>query len=226
MIRLIMKRKIIAVLAVLVALGAAATDRFYIEDFTIAPGETQTVSIMLDNEASYTAFQFNIYMPEGLTVEQEDGDYIFDLTDRKARDHNIASQLQEDGSIRVMSYSLHINAYNGNSGALVTFNVTARDNFEGPATIWLSHILFTTTAGVEMAFNDESCTVTVPSTSLNGDVNDSGTVTISDVTALIDYLLGGDVNPFNSGNADVNGDQTITIRDVTALIDLLLSGSV
>ena len=220
-----MIRKTLAVLAALVALSAAA-DRFYIEDFTIDPGETQTVSIMLDNEAAYTAFQFNIYMPDGLTVEQEDGDYIFDLTDRKARDHNISSQLQEDGSIRVMSYSLRINAYSGNSGALVTFSVTARNDFAGPATIWLSHILFTTTAGVEVVFTDEPCTVTVPSTGLKGDVNDSGTVTISDVTALIDYLLGGEVSPFNSGNADVNGDQTITIRDVTALIDLLLSGSV
>ncbi len=219
-----MKRRLFAVLAVLVALSAAA-DRFYIEDFTIAPGETQTVSIMLDNEASYTAFQFNIYMPEGLTVEQDDGDYIFDLTDRKARDHNIASQLQGDGSIRVMSYSLRINAYSGNSGALVTFNVKACDNFVGPATIWLSHILFTTTAGTEVAFDDEPCSVAVPNTGLKGDVNDSGTVTISDVTALIDYLLGGEVNPFNSGNADVNGDQALTITDMTALIDLLLSGN-
>ena len=59
-----------------------------------------------------------------------------------------------------------------------------------------------------------------------GDLNVDGFVTISDVTALIDYLLGGEVSPFNSGNADVNDDQAITIKDVTALIDLLLSGSV
>lgn len=59
-----------------------------------------------------------------------------------------------------------------------------------------------------------------------GDLNVDGFVTISDVTALIDYLLGGEVSPFNSGNADVNSDQTISIRDVTVLIDLLLSGSV
>ena len=61
------------------------------------------VSIMLDNEMAYTAFQTDIYLPEGLTVEQEDGDYVFDLTSRKGRDHIIASQVQVDGAIRIMS---------------------------------------------------------------------------------------------------------------------------
>jgi len=58
---------------------------------------------------------------------------------------------------------------------------------------------------------------------LLGDVNDDGFVTIADVTALIDYLLGGEVNPFNKFNADVNQTADITIADVTALIDKLLS---
>ena len=38
-----MKKTIILFAAMVVALGAAATDRFYIEDFTISPGETRTV---------------------------------------------------------------------------------------------------------------------------------------------------------------------------------------
>ena len=42
-------------MTVVAVLCAAATDRFYIEDFTIAPGETKTVSILLENEATYTA---------------------------------------------------------------------------------------------------------------------------------------------------------------------------
>ncbi len=58
-----------------------------------------------------------------------------------------------------------------------------------------------------------------------GDVNMDGFVTISDVTALIDYLLGGDESTINVLAANVNGDDGVTIADVTALIDLLLSGS-
>ena len=57
-----------------------------------------------------------------------------------------------------------------------------------------------------------------------GDVNMDGAVSISDVTTLIDYLLGGGIGSFDEDAADVNQDTLISISDVTALIDMLLSG--
>jgi hypothetical protein len=54
---------------------------------------------------------------------------------------------------------------------------------------------------------------------LLGDVNGDGQVNISDVTALIDLLLGGGEAP---AQADVNNDGNVSISDVTALIDMLL----
>jgi alpha-amylase len=59
---------------------------------------------------------------------------------------------------------------------------------------------------------------------LVGDVNGDNEVTIADVTALIDYLLGGSVS-INDEAADVNNDTFITIADVTALIDMLLTNN-
>lgn len=56
----------------------------------------------------------------------------------------------------------------------------------------------------------------------NGDVDGNGRTTISDVTALIDYLLGGEDGPSSLVAADMNNDNRITISDVTCLIDLLL----
>ena len=58
---------------------------------------------------------------------------------------------------------------------------------------------------------------------LLGDVNGDGYVTISDVTTLIDYLLGG--GEINERAADMNQDGNVTISDVTSLIDYLLGGS-
>ena len=58
--------------------------------------------------------------------------------------------------------------------------------------------------------------------SIPGDVNSDGSVNISDVTALIDYLLSGELETFDAVAADVNGDGSINISDVTALIDMLL----
>ena len=57
----------------------------------------------------------------------------------------------------------------------------------------------------------------------HGDVNGDSNVTISDVTALIDLLLGG--GTITNPAADCNGDSNVTISDVTALIDFLLGGT-
>ena len=206
----------------MVVLLATATDRFYIEDFTIAPGKTCTVSIMLDNETAYTAFQTDIYLPAGLSIEQEDGDYIFDLTSRKGRDHNIAAQLQVNGAIRIMSYSPTIKAYSGNSGALVTFNVTASEGFEGPAIIALRNTMFTTTSGTEVVFDDEVSAVTVPVIE-RGDANADGFINITDATELINYLLTDVDAGLDLIAADCDFSGNITIADVTELINYLLT---
>ena len=62
---------------------------------------------------------------------------------------------------------------------------------------------------------------------LRGDVNDSGEVTIADVSALIDALLVQEFDDvpgqFNADNADCNKDGSISIADVSALIDYLLT---
>ena len=57
---------------------------------------------------------------------------------------------------------------------------------------------------------------------IRGDVDGDTSVTISDVTALIDFLLSGAEAP---AAADCDGDTNVSISDVTALIDFLLSGS-
>ena len=64
--------------------------------------------------------------------------------------------------------------------------------------------------------------LTVEGGSMRGDVNGDGKVNITDVTALIDYLLSGAVPP---AAADCNRDGNVNITDVTTLIDYLLSSS-
>ena len=66
---------------------------------------------------------------------------------------------------------------------------------------------------------------TAKNAGLRGDVNGDGSVNISDVTALIDYLLSGNASGINLSGADTNQDNSINISDVTALIDYLLAGN-
>lgn len=63
----------------------------------------------------------------------------------------------------------------------------------------------------------------VMTSSLRGDVNHDGEITIADVNDLIGIVLGGDADEATRNSADVNGDAEITIADVNSLIDLVLS---
>ena len=62
----------------------------------------------------------------------------------------------------------------------------------------------------------------------NGDVNNDGSVTIADVTALVNIILGNaqDTTPEGEDNiADINHDGNVTIADVTALVNIILGNT-
>ena len=90
----------------------------------IRAGETRTVTINLDNEALYTAFQLDLQLPEGLTASN------FAMTDR-AGSHAVDANVLDNGKHRVMCYSPQLETIAGDSGALLTFEVTATENVSG-----------------------------------------------------------------------------------------------
>ena len=62
---------------------------------------------------------------------------------------------------------------------------------------------------------------------LKGDVNRDGSITIADVTALVNIILGkatypADADKYDFEAAHVNADEDITIADVTALVNIIL----
>ena len=60
---------------------------------------------------------------------------------------------------------------------------------------------------------------------LLGDVNHDGFINISDVTLVINYILGKNPTPFYFTEADMNTDNYINMSDVTAIINIILHGS-
>ena len=55
---------------------------------------------------------------------------------------------------------------------------------------------------------------------LKGDVNGDGRVNVSDVTTLVNMILG--ITPMNQERADVDGNGKVNVSDVTALINIIL----
>ena len=206
-------------LVVAATFSVAATDLLFMKDFNIQPGGTALVEILLDNEEQYTAFQTDLYLPEGLTLDLQS----VALTDRKSSDHTVVTSVLVNGAVRVMSYSLQLQPYSGTSGALLTFRVAASEDMSLPATFVLKNTRLTKVSGEKITLANGSCTV---SNLKIGDVNLDGSVSVADVTALIGKVLNGSALTDYMACADVNADGIVNIGDVTALISKVLSGDV
>ncbi len=57
-----------------------------------------------------------------------------------------------------------------------------------------------------------------------GDMNGDGQVNITDVSLLVNHILGMAIESFIESNADINGDGVVSISDVTSLVDYILLG--
>jgi len=60
--------------------------------------------------------------------------------------------------------------------------------------------------------------------SLRGDANGDGEVSVADVMATVNYILGKQARTFDSDNADMNGDGEISITDVMRAVSLIVNG--
>lgn len=154
--------------------NAAGENRFYIEDFSIDPGATVDVSIMLDNDVTdFASFQADMYLPEGLELvrqynEDDDEYYTFSLTTRARSRMAIGSATQADGAVRLMltqTMGSSMQTIKETSGALVTFQLKAADNASGTKYIRLENIIFTTATATQYVLENSQTTVTITGSS-------------------------------------------------------------
>ena len=82
----------------------------------------------------------------------------------------------------------------------------------------LAHAYYEVANAIHIDYNDDNSVV------IKGDVNGDGEVTIADVNAIIDIILGGTVNEDALNGADVNEDGEVTIADINSVIDIILGG--
>lgn len=121
-----------------VSLGTEHNDKAFIPDFKIAVGEARQISLELSNETSFTAFQMDVVLPEGLTIQENS----FRLSQR-ASDHTVSAKSFSDGRTRIACMSLTNAPFSGNSGALVSFTVIADKDIAEKSEMQLKNVLFT-----------------------------------------------------------------------------------
>lgn len=121
----------------------------YIKDFTIQAGETAELAVGLTNVGeTETLTQFDLLLPEGLTVIEDADGLSIDMAERTTwRTHTLSTKAA-DGFTRVLLASSTNAAISGNSGTLVRIRIKADESFSG-GDIMLRNQLIVTPEGSE-----------------------------------------------------------------------------
>ena len=196
---------------------------FSMADHTALYGDTIVIPVTMENVDEITAFQTDIYLPAGFELLKSGNDYMVELSDRKGRDHGIMASNAPDGAVRVLSYSPTLKTYSGSAGELFYFTIKVPNDGDSIVAypIWLRKTLLTTTNEDEIGALETLGNVNVYFYIL-GDVDHSGTITVTDVVFTAKYILFQNPEPFVFEAADMNGDGKITITDVVKIANLIL----
>ena len=194
---------------------------FSMPDVTTFHGDTILIPVSMENVDEITAFQTDIYLPQGFELLKNGDEYKVTLSDRKGRDHVIMANDAPDGAIRVLSYSPTLKTFKNNEGELFYLTVKVPDDADGNYRLELNNTVLTTIDEEEVhalnAFNN----IKVYAYTL-GDVDASGEITVADIVQTARYILNYNPEPFIFDAADINGDGKITITDVVKIAHLVL----
>lgn len=193
-------------------------------NINLSPGETALLPIELYNDDVIRMVQFELRLPEGLSVQYDDENerYAVELTNRATNQHILQCSKLSNGNYRFELSTSTANNINGNNGVLANITVKAEDNINnGKYEAYLANNELTVVEDNNLIKvvrpNDYPLVVHVIA---NGDVNVDGRVDISDIVAVINLIAEGSFTQ----KADVNKDWKVDISDIVAIINIIASG--
>ncbi len=189
------------------------------------------LSIRMKNSAAIRGFQFDLYLPEGVTVvKSAKGKIIGSLSEGRLGEddeHSLTLSEQGDGAIRFLCGSLYDETFTGNDGEIATLTVKiAEDMSDGDYPIILRNMKLTETDINNYYQTDYvKSTLTITSYTL-GDINRDQKIDVSDYIGIANHILGNTPDGFVVKAADVNLDGNIDVSDYIGVANIILTGSI
>ena len=189
------------------------------------------LSIRMKNTAAIRGFQFDIYLPDGVTVvKSAKGKIVGSLSDGRLPEddeHSLTLSEQSDGAIRFLCGSLYDETFTGNDGEIATLTVKIAENMsDGNYSIILRNMKLTETDINNYYQTDYvKSTLTIKSYTL-GDINSDQKIDVSDYIGIANHILGNTPDGFVVKAADVNVDGNIDVSDYIGVANIILTGSI
>ena len=107
--------------------GGLFADNLSVGSVLLTPGQSKVVTIQLNNQtASYTAFQFDMVLPDGVQVVKSVGDDLLaSLSVERISDHELHAAMIKSNIYRFLAFSMTNADFSGKNGALLHITLSA-----------------------------------------------------------------------------------------------------
>ncbi len=194
------------------------------DDFAACPGGLgSTLSINMKNVDDIVGFQFDLQLPEGVSLTiGTNGKYLANLTSRKV-DHTLYVNKVGENTYRFISVSMNNEAFEGTEGTLLKMTVKVDDNVAfGNYDIKVLNAELTTSNLESVKSMDETSVLTVKNAD-PGDANGDGDVNVTDIVEIVNYIMEKPSDRFIAAAADLNGDGEISVTDIVKVVSIIMS---
>lgn len=200
----------------------------YSADFAGGAGGHVTLPVLMKNDINVAGFQFDLIMPEGVTLTTKTDGTADAIVTSRTSTHTLTGTTLPSGAVRFTVFSLSNSLITGTEGSVmnIRFDID-KDTPLGDYEVRFTNVQLTQKDGSDLTTvyaPDQTLKLTVGSI-LPGDVNADGVVNVTDAIGIISHILEDTPTWFTESVADVNGDGKINVTDVIAVIDMIMSGA-
>ena len=198
------------------------TDAIWIEPTTARIGGDVNIEICLKNAQAASAYNFDLMLPEGVTIAKDSNGKYIDALSNRHDDHTRTFNYKGDNTYSFATLSGNSEALTGNDGAIRLVTLHVADNMaEGSYPIEIRNASYSLTDGTLHSLENTTTSITVENYLL-GDVNGNNGVDIGDAVTIVNYLVGKPTTTFVEKAADTNKNNQVDIGDAVTIVNYLV----
>ena len=196
-------------------------DAFYIRPFRAGRDGDVTIDICLRNAQTATAYNFDLLLPEGVTVVENSAT----LSTRHGNTHSLTFNDKGNNTYSFAVLSGNSAALADNDGAIVRVTLHVADNVAvGKYAIDIAGASYSEPNGTTHILGTSISSIDILE-GMPGDVNGNGFVDIGDAVSIVNYLVSKPVDTFIPAAADTNHNGSVDIGDAVTIVNYLVGKS-
>jgi len=210
---------------------SAIDNVIYMEPLEVTRGTEAVLSLLMKNTAGIRGFQFDMYLPQGVTVMKDHNNrFVCSLNSGRTPDgdqHTLTLSEQPDGAIRFLCGSQYDEVFTGTEGEILTVRLSVdKRMFAGQYPIVLKNVKLTET-NINNFYRTENVQTALTVLSyFYGDISGDGVIDVSDYIGVANYILGIPQDNIIAAAADVNKDKIVDVSDYIGIANMILYNNI